>query len=86
MVIAIAGVSNKFKGQGDDSIDKSEIIMTVLGLVKKMVASFIAKVLKNKGNLNQNEYMIKTETYLLQLSSVFKALADFAQILKGTWR
>jgi hypothetical protein len=60
--------------------------MTVLGLVKKMVASFIAKVLKNKGNLNQNEYMIKTETYLLQLSSVFKAIADFAQPLKGTWR
>jgi hypothetical protein len=57
-----------------------------LGLLKKTVASFIAKVLKNKGNLNQNEYMIKTETYLLQLSSVFKALADFAQPLKGTWR
>jgi hypothetical protein len=86
MVVAIAGVSNKFKGQGGDPIDKSEVIMTVLGLVKKIVASFIAKVLKNKGNLNQNEYMIKTETYLLQLSSVFKALADFAQPLKGIWR
>jgi hypothetical protein len=51
-----------------------------------MVAFFIAKVLKNKGNLNQNEYMIKTETYLLHLSSVYKALADFAQPLKGIWR
>jgi hypothetical protein len=50
MVIEIAGASNKFKVE--EVIDKSDIINFVLGLIKKMVASFISKVLKNKGNLN----------------------------------
>lgn len=59
-------------------IDKSEIILCLMSLIKKIVSTFITTVLKNKGNLNQNDYSIKTETYLMYLSSILKALADFA--------
>jgi hypothetical protein len=42
MIISLAGMSYKFKGNGgEDMIDKSEIISCILGLLKQMLTSFI---------------------------------------------
>lgn len=84
MIVCMAGQLS-IMGQ-IESFDKSEPIKALNALILKTLSSFINKVLKNKGNLNSNEYLMKTDTYIGLLYQVFAALRNFHQLMKGRWK
>ncbi len=56
MIIELGGAMRMFV-----DVDKSDLIQQLISLVKKLLSNFIKSVLKNKSNMNQNEYLLKVE-------------------------
>jgi hypothetical protein len=56
MIIELGGAMRMF-----EDVDKSDLILQLTSLVKKLLSNFIKSVLKNKSNMNQNEYLLKIE-------------------------
>lgn len=56
MIIELGGAMRMF-----ENVDKSDLILQFTSLVKKLLSNFIKSVLKNKSNMNQNEYLLKIE-------------------------
>jgi hypothetical protein len=56
MIIELGGAMRMF-----EDVDKSDLILQFTSLVKKLLSNFIKSVLKNKSNMNQNEYLLKIE-------------------------
>ena len=51
--------------------DKSDLIQQLIFLVKKLLSNFIKSVLKNKSNMNQNEYLVKVEQNISYLRHIY---------------
>lgn len=73
MIISLSGVLSYFKNK-EGTFDKSESIVNIKDLIKTLIEVFVSSVLKNKGNLNQNEFIIKCETFLANLQQIFHSL------------
>jgi hypothetical protein len=85
MALCLAGSLNLFRGE-EQTFDKSESIQSINSLVKRLISVFVRCVLKNKSNLNQNEYILKSEIYLVCLNQLFRAMLDFSRPSTGVWR
>lgn len=56
MIIELAGAMGMI-----NEVDKSDLIAQLNSMIKRLLSNFIKSVLKNKGNMNQNEYLLKVE-------------------------
>ena len=81
MIIELGGAMRMFL-----DVDKSDLIQQLISLVKKLLSNFIKTVLKNKSNMNQNEYLLKVEQNILYLRHIYQALFLFNRDLKGVWK
>ena len=81
MIIELGGAMRMFL-----DLDKSDLIHQLISLIKKLLSNFIKSVLKNKSNMNQNEYLLKIEQNLSFLRHIYQALFFFNHDLKGIWK
>ncbi len=55
-------------------------------MIKRLLSNFIKSVLKNKSNMNQNEYLLKVESNVSYLRHIYQALYLFNRDLRGVWK
>lgn len=65
MIMSLTSVLSQFDPLNPDPFDKAEAIKSINALHRSLLATFITKILKNKNNMNQNDYLLKVEGYLM---------------------
>lgn len=85
MVISLTTALSHFDPLSPNPFDKAEAIKCISTLHRSLVSTFITKILKNKNNMNQNDYLLKVEAYLMLLGQTVGSTLCEVKKVAGKW-